>query len=57
MFKEKHMALIYEREFVDHYLERHEVRKMIMKRFHDKGIEIPFYQRTAHLKEEKGWQK
>jgi len=41
------------KEFVDQYLAQHELRKRIFKRFGDEGIEIPFPQRTVHLKGEK----
>jgi len=37
-------------EFVDQYLAQHELRKRIFKRFKKDGIEIPFPQRTVHLK-------
>jgi small-conductance mechanosensitive channel len=39
-------------EFVDQYLAQHELRKRIFKRFSEEGIEIPFPQRTVHLKKE-----
>ena len=42
------------KEFVDQYLVQHELRKRIFKRFNEEGIEIPFPQRTVHLKGEKG---
>jgi len=45
------------REFVDQYLVQHELRKKIFKRFKKEGIEIPFPQRTVHLKGEKEEQK
>jgi len=45
------------REFVDQYLVQHELRKRIFKRFKKEGIEIPFPQRTVHLKGEKEEQK
>ncbi|MDP2689476.1 MAG: mechanosensitive ion channel family protein [Deltaproteobacteria bacterium] len=38
-------------EFVDQYLAQHELRKRIFKRFRKEGIEIPFPQRTVHLKQ------
>ncbi len=41
------------REFVDQYLVQHELRKRIFKRFNKEGIEIPFPQRTVHVREEK----
>lgn len=41
------------REFTDQYLAQHELRKRIFKRFNAEGIEIPFPQRTVHLREEK----
>ncbi|MGE5894820.1 MAG: mechanosensitive ion channel family protein [bacterium] len=41
------------KEFVDQYLVQHELRKKIFGRFREEGIEIPFPQRTVHLKEEK----
>ncbi|MFQ5736439.1 MAG: mechanosensitive ion channel family protein [Thermodesulfobacteriota bacterium] len=37
-------------EFVDQYLAQHELRKRIFKRFKKEGIEIPFPQRTVHIK-------
>ena len=40
-------------EFVDQYLAQHELRKRILRRFNAEGIEIPFPQRTVHIKEEK----
>lgn len=41
-------------EFVDQYLVQHELRKMILKKFNEKGIEIPFPQRTVHIRREDG---
>lgn len=38
------------REFTDQYLVQHELRKRIFKRFKEEGIEIPFPQRTVHLR-------
>ncbi len=40
-------------EFTDQYLAQHELRKRIFKRFSEAGIEIPFPQRTVHVREEK----
>jgi small-conductance mechanosensitive channel len=40
------------REFTDQYLAQHELRKRILKRFREEGIEIPFPQRTVYLREE-----
>jgi small-conductance mechanosensitive channel len=37
-------------EFVDQYLAQHELRKRIFRRFRDEGIEIPFPQRTVHIR-------
>jgi small-conductance mechanosensitive channel len=37
-------------EFTDQYLAQHELRKRIFKRFREEGIEIPFPQRTVHLR-------
>jgi small-conductance mechanosensitive channel len=45
------------KEFVDQYLAQHELRKRIVKRFKEEGIEIPFPHRTVYLREEKEWQK
>ena len=45
------------KEFVDQYPVQHELRKRIFKRFKKEGIEIPFPQRTVHLKEEREEQK
>ncbi len=39
-------------EFVDQYLAQHELRKRIFKRFREEGIEIPFPQRTVHVRYE-----
>ncbi|RJQ22638.1 MAG: mechanosensitive ion channel family protein [Nitrospiraceae bacterium] len=44
-------------EFVDQYLVQHELRKRILKRFREEGIEIPFPQRTLHLREAKAERK
>jgi len=41
------------KEFTDQYLAQHELRKRIFKRFKAEGIEIPFPQRTVHLREER----
>ncbi|PWB67963.1 MAG: mechanosensitive ion channel family protein [Deltaproteobacteria bacterium] len=38
-------------EFTDQYLAQHELRKRIFRRFKEEGIEIPFPQRTVHLRE------
>ena len=40
------------KEFTDQYLAQHELRKRIFKRFKEEGIEIPFPQRTVHLRRE-----
>jgi small-conductance mechanosensitive channel len=40
-------------EFVDQYLVQQELRKRIFKRFKLEGVEIPFPQRTVHIREEK----
>ena len=45
------------REFTDQYLVQHELRKRILKRFAEEGIEIPFPQRTVYLREEKEWKR
>jgi len=39
-------------EFVDQYLVQHELRKRILKRFREAGIEIPFPVRTIYVREE-----
>jgi small-conductance mechanosensitive channel len=41
------------REFVDQYYVQHELRHRIFERFKKEGIEIPFPQRTVHLKQER----
>jgi small-conductance mechanosensitive channel len=41
-------------EFVDQYIVQHELRKRIFRRFREEGVEIPFPQRTVHIREEKG---
>lgn len=40
-------------EFVDQYLVQHELRKRIFRRFRLEGVEIPFPQRTVHIREAK----
>jgi small-conductance mechanosensitive channel len=40
-------------EFVDQYLVQHELRKRILRRFREEGIEIPFPHRTVYLREKK----
>jgi small-conductance mechanosensitive channel len=40
-------------DFVDQYLVQHELRKRIFRRFREEGIEIPFPQRTVHLRKER----
>ena len=40
-------------EFVDQYLAQHELRKRIFKRLRRENIEIPFPQRTLHVREDK----
>ena len=40
------------REFVDQYYVQHELRHRIFERFRKEGIEIPFPQRTVHLRKE-----
>jgi small-conductance mechanosensitive channel len=37
-------------EFVDQYLAQHELRKRILRRFRNEGIEIPFPQRMLHIR-------
>lgn len=39
-------------EYTRQYLVQHELRKRILKRFQAEGIEIPFPQRTVHLRQE-----
>jgi small-conductance mechanosensitive channel len=41
------------REFVDQYLAQHELRKRIFRRLRTENIEIPFPQRTVHIREDK----
>jgi len=40
-------------EFVDQFLVQHEIRKRILRRFRAEGIEIPFPQRTVHVRRTK----
>jgi small-conductance mechanosensitive channel len=40
-------------EFTDQYLAQHELRMRIFERFAAEGIEIPFPQRTVHVREQK----
>jgi small-conductance mechanosensitive channel len=42
-------------EYVDQYPVQHELRKRILKRFRDEGIEIPFPHRTVYLKGDEHW--
>jgi small-conductance mechanosensitive channel len=44
-------------EFVDQYLIQHELRKAILRRFREEGIEIPYPHRTIYVREEKDWKK
>ena len=39
-------------EFSDQYLVQHELRKRIFQRFKEEGIEIPYPQRTVHLRQD-----
>lgn len=41
-------------EFTDQFLAQHVLRKRIFKRFSAEGIEIPFPQRTVHIKADPG---
>ncbi|MFA5824312.1 MAG: mechanosensitive ion channel domain-containing protein, partial [Thermodesulfovibrionales bacterium] len=41
------------REFTDQFPVQHEIRKRILKRFREEGIEIPFPHKVVYLKEEK----
>jgi small-conductance mechanosensitive channel len=40
---------------VDQYPVQHELRKRILKRFREEGIEIPFPHRTVYLKGDEHW--
>ncbi len=40
-------------EFADQFPVQHELRKRILKRFREEGIEIPFPHRTVYLREER----
>ena len=40
------------REFTDQYLVQHELRKRIFRRFKAEGLEIPYPQRTVHLRKD-----
>jgi small-conductance mechanosensitive channel len=40
------------REFFDQYYVQHELRHRIFERFKKEGVEIPFPQRTVHLRQE-----
>lgn len=42
-------------EFTDQYPVQHELRKRILAKFNEEGIEIPFPHRTVYLREEKEW--
>ena len=39
-------------EFSDQYLVQHELRKRIFQRFKEEGLEIPYPQRTVHLRQD-----
>ncbi|MDA8083304.1 MAG: mechanosensitive ion channel family protein [Nitrospiraceae bacterium] len=41
-------------EFVGQYLVQHEIRKLILRRFREEGIEIPYPQQTIHIRNEEG---
>jgi small-conductance mechanosensitive channel len=43
-------------EFTDQYIVQHELRKRILRRFREEGIEIPFPHRTMYIRKEKEWQ-
>ncbi|MCC7201440.1 MAG: mechanosensitive ion channel [Nitrospirae bacterium] len=45
------------KEFTDQFPVQHELRKIILKRFREEGIEIPFPHRTVYLREEDEWKK
>lgn len=45
------------REFADQFFVQHELRKRILKRFREEGLEIPFPHRTVYLREEKEWRR
>jgi len=47
-------SLCHVREFVDQYLAQHELRKRILRRFRQEGIEIPFPQRVVHMRDGHG---
>jgi small-conductance mechanosensitive channel len=43
------------REFIDQHNVQSELRKRILKRFRQEGIEIPFSRQTLYIREEKDW--
>lgn len=45
------------REFSDQAAAQHELRKRIIKRLKEEGIEIPFPHRTVYLRHEKEWKQ
>lgn len=45
------------KEFADQFPVQHELRKIILRRFRQEGIEIPFPHRTVYLREEDEWKK
>jgi small-conductance mechanosensitive channel len=45
-------AFLFVKEFTDQPTVQHEMRKRIFKRFRVEGIEIPFPQRTVHIRKE-----
>jgi small-conductance mechanosensitive channel len=44
--------ILFVNEFTDQPVVQHEIRKRIFKRFKTEGIEIPFPQRTVHIRKE-----
>lgn len=45
-------VVVHVKDFVDQFPVQHELRKRIFRRFKEEGIDIPFPQRTVHLKKE-----
>jgi small-conductance mechanosensitive channel len=46
------LVIVFIHEVVEQYTAQHEIRKRILKRFRQEGVEIPYQQSVVHLKRE-----
>lgn len=53
-FSLEFLLIVRVKTFDDQFVVQHELRKRILKRFREEGIEIPFPVRTVYLKDERG---